>query len=243
MKGGMKGGNESTKRLLTVFAQVGFVLLAAVLVYSFVVVTREGEMHRRCGAACILHPDYMAVERLAPRFTLKDFKGRDVSLESFRDKVVILNFWTRTCGPCLEEMPELADLTKILADRSDVVVIAVSIDDSAEEALPALRSVLGVDPPFLTLIDPDSKVVGEKFGTHLFPETWFIDKRGVIRARFDGGRAWSNSAVIEFVDELRHGSYCPVDFNIDPRNPRHFTPHRNEAFDVTAAKLCEEGER
>ena len=53
-------------------------------------------------------------------------------------------------------------------------------------------------------------VVGARYGTHLFPETWIIDKRGVIRARFDGAREWTNPLVINFVDSLRAGDYCPV---------------------------------
>jgi hypothetical protein len=65
-------------------------------------------------------------------------------------------------------------------------------------------------PVFETLIDPDGKVVNGKFGTDLFPETWIIDAQGVIRARFDGARDWSDAAVVEAVDEIRAGTYCPL---------------------------------
>ena len=34
------------------------------------------------------------------------------------------------------------------------------------------------------------KVVGDSFGTKLYPETWFIDPKGVVRARVDGARSW-----------------------------------------------------
>ena len=68
-----------------------------------------------------------------------------------------------------------------------------------------------LDAPFPVLFDPDGeKVVMGKYGTHLFPETWLIDKRGVIRARFDGGRDWANAAVVELLDQLREGTYCPL---------------------------------
>ena len=49
-----------------------------------------------------------------------------------------------------------------------------------------------------------------KFGTHLFPETWVIDKRGVIRARFDGQRRWSDPTFVELVDQVRRNGYCEV---------------------------------
>jgi hypothetical protein len=108
-------------------------------------------------------------------------------------------------------MPEIAELAKILRPKTDVALLTVSTDDGPSDIADTLKSVLREEPPFPVLIDPDSRVVLAKFGTHLFPETWIIDKRGVVRARFDGARDWSSSAVVEFVDDLRTGGYCSVD--------------------------------
>jgi peroxiredoxin len=209
-----------------ILGQVAFVALAALVVYSFVAVTREGEMRRRCSAPCLIQPNYMGADRKAPTFTLKDVKGQTVSFDQYKGKVVFMNFWSRTCKPCLEEMPEIADLTRILADRKDVAVVTVSIDEGPEDAMPMVRASLKEDPPFLVLFDPDNKVVKGKYGTSLFPETWFIDKHGVIRARVDGPRRWSNAAVVEFIDQLRADGYCPVDI-------------RDGHMSGQAAKLCE----
>jgi peroxiredoxin len=199
---------EPTPRLAPLIAQVAFVAVAALFVYGFVSVSKEGETRRLCSAPCYLHPDYLGADRRAPNFTLKDIHGATVSLESFRGRVVILNFWTKTCGPCLKEMPELSELTKMLHDRPDVVVLAVSIDDGPDDVKPTLQTILREEPPFDVLFDPDSNIVGSRYGTRLFPETWFIDKRGVIRARFDGAREWSGDLVVNFIDELRAGDYC-----------------------------------
>ena len=92
-----------------------------------------------------------------PVFALKNMTGATVNIESYRGKVVILNFWTKTCGPCLEEMPELADLARILKDRSDVAVVTVSTDDGPDDVRDTLKTVLRGDPPFEVLFDPDSK--------------------------------------------------------------------------------------
>jgi peroxiredoxin len=197
-------------RLGPILAQVAFVLVAALFVYAFVSVAKEGEVRRACSAPCLLHPDYLAAERRAPNFALTDLRGRTVALDSFRGKVVVLNFWTKTCGPCLEEMPQLAELTKIVRDRADVVVLAVSVDEGPDDVRPTLQTVLREEPPFTVLFDPDSKVVAGKYGTRLFPETWFIDKRGVIRARFDGAREWNDPLIVNFIDALRGGDYCAV---------------------------------
>ena len=208
---------QDEARPIAVLGQIAFVVLAAVLVYSFVAVTREGEMRRRCTASCVLHPNYMGATRRAPSFTLKDARGQEVSLSQLKGKVVVMNFWSTSCRPCLEEMPEIADLAKILKDRSDVVVLTVSMDESPTEAAGVLKAILKEEPPFLMLFDPDNKVVKAKYGTSLVPETWFIDKNGIIRARVDGGREWGSSAVIEYIDQLRSGEYCPI--SIKPEAP------------------------
>jgi peroxiredoxin len=218
---------EPPARVGPVLLQVGFVVVAALLVYGFVAVSKEGETRRVCSAPCYLDPDYLAADRRAPDFALKDLSGNTVTLQSLRGKVVVLNFWTKTCGPCLEEMPELVELTKILHDRSDVAVLAVSIDDGPEDVKPTLQTVLHGDPPFQVLFDPDAKIVAGKYGTRLYPETWFIDKRGVIRARFDGAREWANPLVVNFIDSLRQGDYCAA--KIDGRT-----------LVGNAAKICDE---
>jgi peroxiredoxin len=189
---------------------LAFVLVAAIGVYSFVSVAKEGEMRRRCTPMCILRPNYAGYEKKVPSFTLKDTRGHDVSIESFRGKVVVLNFWTKTCQPCMEEMPEIADLTRILKPYEDVVVLTVSTDETATDATATLKAILKEEPPFKVLMDPEMDVVRKKFGTSLFPETWIIDKNGVIRARFDTARDWSNATVVELVQQIRGGGYCPV---------------------------------
>jgi peroxiredoxin len=218
---------ESTQSIGPVLAQLAFVVVAALFVYGFVGVTKEGETRRVCNAPCFLHPDYMAADRRAPDFSLKDMTGKTVTLASLQNKVVLLNFWTKTCGPCLEEMPELAELTKILRDRPDVAVVTVSADEGPDDVKPTLQTVLREAPPFEVLFDPDSKVIGDMFGTHLFPETWFIDKRGVIRARFDGAREWTDALIVDYIDALRRGDFCSV--KIDGRK-----------LAGNAARICDE---
>jgi peroxiredoxin len=208
--------DEASRRGLFTGLQLAFVLVAAVAVYSFVTVAKEAEHRRACTPECLVHPDYAGADRLAPDFSLKDMKGREAKLSDYRGKVVVLNFWTRNCGPCLKEMPSLAELTHMLADRKDVVVLAVSTDEGPADVADTLKSVLREEPPFRILFDPDGdNVVMGKYGTRLFPETWLIDKRGVVRARFDGGRDWANPAIVELVDQLSEGTYCPL--HVDKR--------------------------
>ncbi len=194
-------------------AQVAFIAVAAVAVYGFVRAAQNDQRYSACTAFCQMRPDYAARERTAPDFELPDLSGKMVRLSQFRGKTVFLNFWTKTCRPCLEEMPSLAELGKVLQKRSDMVLIAISTDENASDVRDTLKVVLNEETPFLVLVDSEASVVREKFGTRLFPETWIIDGNGVIRARFDGARDWSEATVINVGEMVQRAGGCPVEFS------------------------------
>ena len=197
--------------LFAKIAQLSCIALAAAGVYSFVSVARDGETRRACTPLCAMHPDYAAQNRLAPDFELPKLGGGTARLSSYRGKTVILNFWTKSCRPCLEEMPAIAGLGKALAAHPEIVLLTVSTDESLEDARETLKSVLGgADAPFIVMVDPESKVVREKFGTKLYPETWFIDAGGVIRARIDGGRDWNAALTIDFARSFDDPVKCGI---------------------------------
>jgi thiol-disulfide isomerase/thioredoxin len=197
---------------LSRIAQFAVIILAALGVYGFVTTARDGETRRVCTPLCAMRPDYAARNRLAPDFELPKLGGGTARLSSYRGKAVILNFWTKSCRPCLEEMPSIAGLAKAIAPHPELALLTVSTDDSLEDARDTLRAVLGGDPPFVVMIDPDSKVVSGKFGTKLYPETWFIDEAGVIRARVDGGREWTAALTIDLLHSLNAPVKCAIAF-------------------------------
>jgi peroxiredoxin len=198
---------------LAQLAQAAFLLVTAIAVYSFVATARQGERLRVCTPLCHLKPDYAARNRTAPDFTLDSLSHGKVTLSALRGKVVVLNFWTKNCRPCLEEMPALAEFTASLRGQSDVVVLTVSTDESLDDVRSTLRSVLGNTPiPFIAAVDPESKVVGDRYGTKLYPETWVVDTQGVIRARFDGPRDWASPLVRQLVTDLTDPASCSVEF-------------------------------
>jgi peroxiredoxin len=195
--------------------QLGFVVVAGLATYSFVNAMRDGERRRSCTPVCILRPDYAGFDRTAPDFELPTIDGGKFRLSEHRGKVVILNFWTKTCRPCLEEMPTLAEFGEILKGRNkDVLLVTVSTDESVTDASDTLRSVLeGKQAPFVTAVDGENAIVREKFGTKLYPETWFIDPQGIIRARFDGPRDWDNALYLELAEGLLKGTPCGTAFD------------------------------
>jgi thiol-disulfide isomerase/thioredoxin len=65
-------------------------------------------------------------------FTMKDLEGKDVSLASFKGKVVLLNFWATWCGPCKAEIPGFVRLQEKYRDQ--LVIVGYSVDDTADKA-------------------------------------------------------------------------------------------------------------
>lgn len=197
------------------FVQFVFIAISAVAVYFFVSMARDAEARGACTSVCLLGPAYANQNRRIPAFELPDLEGKRVSSASLRGRVVVLNFWTKTCRPCLEEMTAIDELAEIVKrEQLDVDVVTISTDASADDAKTTLAAALGRAPRFTTLVDPDAAVVFDKFGTRLYPETWLIDPEGVIRARVDGARDWSNPVVLDVLRMLgRPGGGCPITFD------------------------------
>ncbi len=65
-------------------------------------------------------------------FTMKDLDGKQVSLSSYKGKVVLLNFWATWCGPCKAEIPGFVEIQEKYKDK--LVIVGFSVDDTAEKA-------------------------------------------------------------------------------------------------------------
>src|SRR5262249_48863895 len=101
---------------------------------------------------------------------------------------------------------------KIARGRRDFVVLTVSTDAGPDDVRDTLQIALNGDVPFPILFDPEREVVTGRYGTKLFPETWIIDPNGVIRARFDGARDWSNALAVDIGEMVGRPAGCPVEF-------------------------------
>lgn len=141
---------------------------------------------------------YFGDDRLAPDFELRQANGRTWRLSDHRGRVVVMNFWTVTCGPCVEEMPTLVSLARVLEHRDDIELVTVTIDRDWDDVV----EVVPVDGPLLVLQDADRSVVNGRYGTVLFPETWVIDPEGVIRLRIDGARDWSSAVALDALESF-----------------------------------------
>ncbi|OLC54485.1 MAG: hypothetical protein AUH77_08645 [Candidatus Rokubacteria bacterium 13_1_40CM_4_69_39] len=136
------------------------------------------------------------VGRPAPGFALTAFDATPLTLDAQRGRVVVVNFWASWCYPaCYEEAPVLERSWRAYRDRG-VLVIGVDIQDTVEAAQKFIRD-FGLSFP--NAPDPTGKVSVD-YGTYGVPETFFIDRRGRIRARHVG--ALTDDVIRAHVERL-----------------------------------------
>ncbi len=144
-------------------------------------------------------PHYLGASLLAPELSLPKQGGGEWKMSEQRGKVIVMNFWTVTCRPCIQEMPTIELLAEMTRDWGYVEVVAVSTDRSWAE----VETIIPRSSRITSLLDADRKVVTEQFGTKLFPETWIIDADGVVRFRFDGALDWSDPVALDLIRAYR----------------------------------------
>jgi peroxiredoxin len=130
----------------------------------------------------------------APQFTLAD-GGQTVSLASLRGHTVVLNFWATWCVPCVEELPSLL----VLQHRMPQITILAISQDEDPAAYRAFLLDNHVD--FLTLRDPSQRVP-HLYGTIKIPETYIIDRKGILRRKFVSAQDWTNPEVLDYLGKL-----------------------------------------
>ena len=149
--------------------------------------------------ACLLagcnrgdHPNQIA--QPAPDFTVHN-GPQTIRLSQFRGKLVILNFWATWCAPCIDELPSLQALQK---ERPDIQVLAVSIDDDPT----AYRDFLKQYEINLLSVRDGSQGANLKYGSVRVPETFVLNRSGVIVRKFVGPQQWTNPEVLGYLAKL-----------------------------------------
>lgn len=131
----------------------------------------------------------------APDFTLSSIDGSDIRLSDYRGRVVMIHFWATWCPPCVEEMPTLERLQGSL-NRRDFEILAISVDEGGAPAVTSFMKQKGLTLP--VLLDPNRKVAS-LYGTFKFPETYVVDRNGIVRLKAIGPMDWTQPANIDRV--------------------------------------------
>jgi cytochrome c biogenesis protein CcmG/thiol:disulfide interchange protein DsbE len=134
------------------------------------------------------------IDKPAPLFVLSD-GTRTANLIKLRGRVVLLNFWASYCAPCIEELPSLLALQK---QMPGIEVVAVSIDQDPDVYR---RFLVEHHVNVLTLRDEEQRV-NALYGTVQIPETYIIDKQGVLRRKFIGAQNWTSPEIMDYLSRL-----------------------------------------
>jgi cytochrome c biogenesis protein CcmG/thiol:disulfide interchange protein DsbE len=170
---------------------VTFVLIAAILL---IVTTNFSSCHSgsaSTGASGTAVTDAKGNKPAAPDVTFKDLDNKDVTLASYKGKVVILNFWATWCDPCREEIPWFIEFQQKYADKG-FTLLGVAMD---EEGKPVVQPFVQTTPfnvnghpntmNYPIVIGNDD--IASKFGGLLgLPTTIVISRDGKIQKRYIG---------------------------------------------------------
>ena len=130
-----------------------------------------------------------------PGFEGKTTEGKKVSLEDYRGKVVLLDFWGTWCEPCVAEIPELRKLAKAL-EGEDFVLVGIAQDNMED-----LGKFLAKEPlPWVNVVDNGE--ICSQFKVNMFPTTLLIDKKGNhVASQLHGKQLINELAILLQLDD------------------------------------------
>jgi len=150
--------------------------------------------------ACGLDSKTAKVGRTAPDFSLVDRQGKTWTLSELRGQVVFINFWATWCSPCREEMPSLQKLYEIMPKDTFKMLAILNNDEPA--LADSFAAKLGLTMPIL---DDQANIIGPKYGLTGVPETFIVNKEGMIVRKFLGPARWDDTRYIKmlqmFIDQ------------------------------------------
>jgi cytochrome c biogenesis protein CcmG, thiol:disulfide interchange protein DsbE len=138
------------------------------------------------------HPNNLG--KPAPEFIVGD-GTRTVDLNKLRGKVVVLNLWASFCAPCVEELPSLLALQR---QMPDLVIVAVSIDEDPD----LYRRFLERHQVNLVTVRDADQRVNALYGTAQIPETYIIDRQGILRRKFVSAQDWTSPEITSYLARL-----------------------------------------
>ena len=181
-------------------------ILVVVAVSTLLVLSTSGDgfFHRRKAPKPVKKDLYtrLRIQRfeeplVAPDFTLKDIKGKQVTLKNLKGRVVFLNFWTTWCPPCRVEMPSMERLYQELKDKG-LVMLAVDMQESEKLVKKFFKEF---NLSFTALLDLDGDI-SFLYGIRGIPITYIIDREGKIIGKAVGPRDWSSQESVQLFQTL-----------------------------------------
>lgn len=133
----------------------------------------------------------------APNFELKDINGLSLKLDNFRGKIVVLNFWASWCKDCKIEKKSIQAYLNKNGMPNDLVFLTVLYKDNPVTANEIIKKE-GYTFPVLV----DNGEVSKIYGIKGVPETFLIDKNGILRHKIIGPVEWDNPHIVPHLKKV-----------------------------------------
>jgi len=126
----------------------------------------------------------VAIDKPAPDFTLKNHDNKNVTLSSYKGKVVLLDFWATWCKPCWKAIPGLKKMQEEL-HKKDFSIIGILMDRNAAALVPGIHKKAKMNYPLLVGTSP----LQQAYDIRGFPTLVIIDRKGIVRKLYLGGKS------------------------------------------------------
>lgn len=133
----------------------------------------------------------------ASEFSLTDLNGKPHSLEQYRGKIILLNFWATWCKPCTTEMPAMQTVYDQLREKGFVVLAVNELENEAK----VREHIDTYKHTFPVLLDHENKVANQ-YGVFGLPVSVFIDQAGVVQEYIKGGLL-TESKIHDIVNRIQ----------------------------------------
>lgn len=133
-----------------------------------------------------------------PALDLASLNGPRYSLDQLKGRVVLINFWTTWCPPCVHEMPSLQLLSEQFSPEQ-FLVLGVNMAETTEQINRFITEKVAVDFPIL--LDQDGAAL-KRWKVFAFPTTYVLDKVGKIRLALFGSIQWDTPEIIGKIKAL-----------------------------------------
>ncbi len=141
--------------------------------------------------------EYLERNPPIPDFKLDDLTGKEHSPGQYQGRILMFNFWSTGCSPCLAEMASMGRLWEQWKDRP-FNILAIAMGQTAGQ----LQDYAAKNPhPFPLLPDPDGSV-SSAFGVQGLPTTYLATRSGRLVYKAEGGRQWDSPRMQRAVELL-----------------------------------------
>lgn len=145
-------------------------------------------------SACGQEPAILKTGQPAPDFSLVDRQGKTWTLSELKGQVVFINFWATWCPPCLEELPSMQKLYTALPTDQFKMLAILSKDKTSLADFVAQQK--GITIPIL---DDSQNVAGAKYFLIGLPESFIVDKQGILVEKFIGPAQWDDLRYFQMI--------------------------------------------